>query len=292
MTQAWGYASPLIVLLVCAPALAEVPGVPVPLRLDETIGSETHEPGATFTLTVTAPVVVDGMTIPAGARAEGQVVHLQKPSAFGKPAELTLASRAVYVGDTSIALRGLLLAEVAESRSKSANAATTTADVLSDLTIVRTAGSGIYGTAIAAFIRGEHIVVPAGTELVAHVPTDADAEHGTIVFYRPRGEGGLGYGFTVHEGTTELVTLRRGQYFVAVATPGRHEYFARSEARDVLAVEVEPGETHYVEGVFTPGFALQRPNLSPSSKEAFEALQGGLEEVSASAETPHGSRGR
>ena len=57
--------------------------------------------------------------------------------------------------NTSIALRGLLLTDAAESCSKSANAAETTADVLSDLTIVRTSGSGLYGTAIAAFIRGD-----------------------------------------------------------------------------------------------------------------------------------------
>ena len=59
----------------------------------------------------------------------------------------------------------------------------------------------------------------------------------------------------------------------------------------MLAVEVEPGETHYVAGVFTPGFAVQRPNLSPSSKEAFEALRGELEEVTASDGT-RGSRSR
>ena len=83
----------------------------------------------------------------------------------------------------------------------------------------------------------------------------------------------------MREGTTELVTLRRGEYFAAVVSPGTHEYFVRSEARDVLAVDVEPGETQHVEGVFTPGFAVQRPNLSPSSKEAFEALRGELERV-------------
>jgi hypothetical protein len=277
MARPRGYSSALIVLLACAPAIAQEQGVPVPLRLEETIGSETHEQGASFALTVTAPVVVDGVTvIPAGARGEGQVVHVQKPAAFGKPAELTLASRFVQVGDTRMALRGLMVAEVAQSRATSGNAARTTAQVLGDLSII---GSALYGTAIAAFIRGEHIVVPAGTDLVAHALVPAAAEHGTIVFYRPRGEGGLGYGFNVHEGTTELVTLRRGEYFVAAVPPGKHEYFVRSEARDVLAVEVEPGETLYVQGTFTPGLAVQRPNLAPSSKEAFEALRSKLEEV-------------
>jgi len=286
MARPRGYTHALIVLLVCAPALAQEPDVPVPLRLEETIGSETHEQGATFALTVTAPVVSDGVTvIPAGARAEGQVVHAQRPGAFGKAAELTLTSRFVQVGDTRMPLRGLMVAEVAQPRAASANAARTTSHVLTDLTIIRTAGSAFYGTAIASFIRGEHIVVPAGTDLVAHVLVPSAIEHGTIVFYRPRGEGGLGYGLTVHEGTTELVTLRRGEYFVAAVTPGKHEYFVRSEARDILAVEVEPGETQYVRGTFTPGLAVQRPNLSPSSQQDFEALRGELEEA-----TPHEAR--
>jgi hypothetical protein len=280
MVEPRGHTTALVILLVCAPALAQEPGYPVPLRLEETIGSATHEQGASFALTVTAPVIVDGMTlIPAGAHAEGQVVHVQKPGAFGKPAELTLASRFVDVGDTRMALRGLMVAAVAQPRSTAANAARTTADVLDDLTIIRTTGSALYGTAIAAFIRGEHIVVPMGTDLVARVLVPEVSEHGTIVFYRPRGGGGLGYGFTVHEGTMEVVTLRRGEYFVAAVPPGKHEYFVRSEARDVLDVEVEAGETHYVRGTFTSGFAAQRPNLSPSSKQAFEALRGELEEV-------------
>src|SRR4029078_9842683 len=50
-------------------------GTPVLLTLSETIDSATHERGAKFAFTVAAPVTIDGATlIPAGARAEGEVV--------------------------------------------------------------------------------------------------------------------------------------------------------------------------------------------------------------------------
>src|SRR5262245_37049194 len=113
-------------------------GTPVRLRLLETIGSETHERAAKFPLEVTAPVTVDGVTlIPAGARAEGEVVHVANSAMLGKPGELTLTSRAALVGERRIRLSGLLLPEPAESRERAADAAKGTLDVLSDLEIVR-----------------------------------------------------------------------------------------------------------------------------------------------------------
>jgi hypothetical protein len=269
-------------------------GTPVVLRLGETIGSNTHEHGAKFVLEVLEPVLVDGVTaIPAGSRAEGEVVHAAKSGSFGKPGELTLTSRAVVVGDRRIPLRGLMPAAVAHSRQTTAGAVRTTADVLSDLTILRTTASGIYGTAIAAFIQGQRIVVPAGTELVARVASDESltdapivaepaaatslAQPGSIVFYRARRDGLVG--LTVREGTTELGTLRSAEYLVVAAPPGVHEYTVRLETRDVLRIEVKSGEIYYVQGTLGQGIVAPRPNLWLSSGEAFEAIRDKLDEV-------------
>ena len=269
-------------------------GTPVLLTLSETIDSATHERGAKFAFSVTAPVTIDGVTlIPAGAGAEGEVVHSDKPGMLGKPAELTLTSRAVVLDDRRIQLRGLVLAESGHSRESAASAAQLTADVLHDLEIVTGAGSSAYGIALAAFVHGKQIVVPAGTELVARVANDESfgdsraraesavpaVEQGTIVFFRARKPILPGDSFMIREGKVDVGMLRRGQFFSIKADPGVHEYTVHSEAKDVVTIEVEPAETSYVRGELTRGFVVPRPNLAPSSKEAFESIRADLEEA-------------
>lgn len=95
---------------------------------------------------------------------------------------------------------------------------------------------------------------------------------GRIVFFRPSKFTGAAIGFKVREGETELGKLRNGRYFVADVEPGTHEYTVHSEAKDVLTMEVEAGETYYVQGTITMGFMAGRPNLSPSDEATFEGM--------------------
>src|SRR5437899_1524651 len=65
---------------------------------------------------------------------------------------------------------------------------------------------------------------------------------GQIVFYRPSAMGGL-VSCRVSEGATVVNRLPPGKYFVQQTTPGIHEYSVHSEAKDVVRVSVEEGET-------------------------------------------------
>ncbi|MBX9402316.1 DUF2846 domain-containing protein [Lysobacter sp. BMK333-48F3] len=98
------------------------------------------------------------------------------------------------------------------------------------------------------------------------------AGKGQVVFFRPSNFVGGMIGFKVREGKTELGKLRSGKYFVASVEPGAHEYVVHSETKDVLNLEVEAGETYYVQGSITMGLLVGRPNLSPSDRAAFEAV--------------------
>lgn len=98
------------------------------------------------------------------------------------------------------------------------------------------------------------------------------AGKGQVVFFRPSKFTGAAIGFKVREGETELGKLRNGKYFVAHVEPGTHQYTVHSEAKDVLTMEVEEGETYYVQGTITMGFMAGRPNLSPSDQATFEGL--------------------
>jgi hypothetical protein len=95
---------------------------------------------------------------------------------------------------------------------------------------------------------------------------------GQIVFFRPSKFAGAAVGFKVREGSTELGKLRSGKYFVASVDPGTHEYTVHSESEDVLTMEVEAGETYYVQGTLTMGVMVGRPNLSPSDEATFNGM--------------------
>lgn len=116
---------------------------------------------------------------------------------------------------------------------------------------------------------------PAASGLIGTPP----AGKGQIVFFRPSKFAGGAIGFKVREGETELGKLRSGNYFVATVEPGAHVYTVHSEAKDVLNLEVEAGETYYVEGTISMGFMVGHPNLSPSDQATFDAMSAKLKRV-------------
>ncbi|BBF80835.1 hypothetical protein EM6_1421 [Asticcacaulis excentricus] len=93
---------------------------------------------------------------------------------------------------------------------------------------------------------------------------------GQIVFFRPSRFVGAAVSFSVREGDTGIGKLTNGTYFVHVAEPGTHEYNISFETRDTLRLEVEAGETYYVIQSIAMGVIGARPNLTPSTEEAFQ----------------------
>lgn len=84
---------------------------------------------------------------------------------------------------------------------------------------------------------------PASTSTIA-LPAAPEGK-GQIVFFR---SGGMGFamGCGVNENGERVSALGAGRYFVHATTPGSHTYIAKSEAKDVLAVDVAAGSTSYV----------------------------------------------
>jgi hypothetical protein len=95
---------------------------------------------------------------------------------------------------------------------------------------------------------------------------------GQIVFFRPSKFVGAAIGYKVRENEVELGKLANGTYFVHTTQPGPHAYVVHSEAKDILNIEVEAGETYYVVGGVTMGVLAGRPNLSPSDQNAFAEI--------------------
>lgn len=109
---------------------------------------------------------------------------------------------------------------------------------------------------------------PASTGLIAAPPEGK----GQIVFFREKKFTGAAINYKVREGDNELGKLSNGTYFVHIAEPGAHEYTVHSEAKDILNLEVDAGETYYVTGGITMGLFAGRPNLSPSDETVFNGV--------------------
>lgn len=103
-----------------------------------------------------------------------------------------------------------------------------------------------------------------------------EAGKGQIVFFREKKFAGAAVNYIVREGEQELGKLSSGSYFVLQVEPGAHAYTVHSEAKDVLNMEVEAGETYYVIGGITMGFLAGRPNLSPSDQAVFDDMSAKL----------------
>ena len=101
---------------------------------------------------------------------------------------------------------------------------------------------------------------------------------GTVVFFRESKFVGGGMSYKVRENGVEICKLKNGSFCTVQVPVGKHTYDVHSEAKDVLTMEVESGESYYVVGALSVGVFAGHPNLSPSTKEAFEALKAKLKD--------------
>ena len=76
----------------------------------------------------------------------------------------------------------------------------------------------------------------------------------------------------MREAGKALGKLTNGAYFIQVTTPGPHTYTATEEPefKDRLKLEVDPGETYFVEGTLTKGVVIGAADLSPSDRATFD----------------------
>jgi hypothetical protein len=94
---------------------------------------------------------------------------------------------------------------------------------------------------------------------------------GQVVFFRAKSPLGFGQWFNVREAGQVLGKLTNGAYFVHVTSPGVHTYTAslEPELKDHLKLNVDAGETYFVEGALTGGLVIGAADLSPSTRASF-----------------------
>ncbi len=142
----------LIFLLLTLPSYASQltlkAGTPIPVRLLESVDSETATAGQTVRFLVTRDVPVNGIVvIKAGSEASGEVTYSQKTGSLGKEGKVFVVIRyATAVNGTKVPLRANL------SRTGNEQVA--------------------MSFMICPFIKGTSSVIPADTETKAYVDYD------------------------------------------------------------------------------------------------------------------------
>jgi hypothetical protein len=278
------------------PACCQVPaGSMVEVQLVEPVSTKHQKRGDTFALRLAAPLIVDGrILLRAGTPGWGEVIESAKPGLGGKAAKLVLAARYLRLRHGRVPLKGLQLAAAGHNNANTANVV--------GLTGIAFAPLGFVGLAV----KGGHVTFPPGTSATARVASDiflpslgraprgaaeasaalADdagvvagaieippppAGKGQVVFFRRKSLLGAGQWFNVRENGAALGKLTNGAYFVQVTDPGLHTYTATTEPelKDHLRLEVDAGETYFVEGALTKGVVIGTANIFPSGRDAF-----------------------
>ena len=246
-----------------------------------------------------APLIVKGQVVlRAGTPGVGEVIQASKPGMGGKAAKLVLAADYLLKGGRRLPLQGLQLSAQGKGNVEAAEVIGLSGIVLGPI--------GFVGMAV----QGGNVDFPKGTKAMAKLadvttlaslgrptrrdralaaaaaaastPVDDDAAaieippppagQGQVVFFRSHSLLGTGQWFNVRENGQALGKLTNGAYFIQSVPPGLHTYTATTEPefKDRLKLQIDPGETYFVEGILTKGVLIGAADLIPSDRATFE----------------------
>jgi hypothetical protein len=268
-------------------------GTTVEVELAEPVSTKVQKTGDTIALRLASPLVVDGrVLLKAGTPGVGYVVESAKPGMGGKAAKLVLAARYLKVGARHVAIQALQLSGTGHSKALEARAVGLTGIAFAPLGFIGLAvkggdvefGAGMtataklatdvslpsLGPAPAQTASAEAAPEAAADELITIPPPPAGK--GQVVFFRKKSILSLGQWFKVRESGKALGKLTNGAYFIEIADPGPHDYTAtfEPELKDHLKLQVDAGETYFVEGTVTRALVVGAADLSPSDHAAFD----------------------
>src|SRR5262250_739163 len=93
---------------------------------------------------------------------------------------------------------------------------------------------------------------------------------GLVYLYRPSAFFGVGVLFNVKTGDRIITTLYNGGYYPYFSAPGEKEFWAQTESKSSVTLDVKPGETYYIKGEVGVGFLVGRPHLMAVDPEIAE----------------------
>jgi len=88
------------------------------------------------------------------------------------------------------------------------------------------------------------------------------ADRGLVYIYRPSSFVGGGVSYDVKVGETPVTTLYNGGYYPYLSAPGEVEFWAKTESRSAVTLDVKAGETYFLKGTVGVGLLVGRPHLT------------------------------
>ena len=143
------------------------------------LSSNTTVRGHTFPIRLIMPVVINGVeVIPAGTEGVGEIVHAKRNGGMGIGGELLLTARQLEYGGQPIELRSFRMGTEVQERINTVNTI-----------LIVSAATMPIASLVGFFIKGDALIVPAGTPALARLTFDE-----TIVLAPPEAapDGALG----------------------------------------------------------------------------------------------------
>jgi hypothetical protein len=270
-------------------------GTQVEVELAEPVSSRTQKAGDSFALRLAAPLVVDGeILLRQGTPGVGEVITSAGPGFGGKAAKLVLVARYLSANGRRVPLEGLQLAKAGRNNGAAASAVGLTGLVFAPLGLIGFAVRGgnvdlPEGLSASARLATNVVLPPLGHAKASEAaPQAASADQavteqaaieipppphgkGEVVFFRRRSLLSLGQWFKVRENGKAICKLTNAAYCIVVTDPGPHTYTAKfePELKDHLTLQIDPGDTFYVEGATSKALLIGAADLMPSDRETF-----------------------
>jgi hypothetical protein len=93
---------------------------------------------------------------------------------------------------------------------------------------------------------------------------------GLVYIYRPDSFFGAGVAYDVKVGDTVVTELPNGGYFSYFSQPGEVEFWAKTESKSAVTLDVKANQIYYIKGTIGVGFFVGRPHLMIVTPEVGE----------------------
>ena len=119
-------------------------------------------------------------------------------------------------------------------------------------------------TSFIIFLVAGCAKMPLRSDYVKDTPPNIEQndENGIVYFLRESAFGGSAISYFIFEDDTKIGLLKSGSYFIHQAKPGKHTYWAETESRASVTIDVVAGQTYYIEGGVGMGIWAGRPELT------------------------------
>lgn len=116
--------------------------------------------------------------------------------------------------------------------------------------------------------------MPSRGDYIADTPPKlvADENYAVVYFLRDSAFFGTGTTYYVHEDNRKIGMLKSGSYFIHKTEPGEHIFWAETESRNDLKMDLQAGHTYYVEGGIDVGVLAGRPKLTEINRQMAEQI--------------------